>query len=62
MPPLTRARAGEERMPNSLMAEYYAQRASVGLVVRQASVGLSIIREKKISFVPESYALPTLRS
>ena len=31
-------------------------------VVRQASVGLSIIREKKISFVPESYALPTLRS
>ncbi len=33
-----------------------------GVVVRQASVGLSIIREKKISFVPESYALPTLRS
>ena len=32
------------------------------LVVRQASVGLSIIGKKKISLVPESYALPTLRS
>ncbi len=31
-------------------------------VVRQASVGLSIMREQKISLVPSSYALPTLRS
>ena len=38
MPPLTRARAGEERMPNSLMAEYYAQRATVGLMIAEATV------------------------
>ncbi len=38
MPPLTRARAGKERMPNALMAEYYAQRASVGLMIAEATV------------------------
>ncbi len=38
MAPLTRARAGTERMPNALMAEYYAQRASVGLMITEATV------------------------
>lgn len=38
MAPMTRARAGEERMPNALMAEYYAQRASVGLIITEATV------------------------
>ena len=38
MPPLTRARAGEERLPNALMAEYYDQRASVGLMIAEATV------------------------
>ena len=38
MPPLTRARAGEERLPNALMAEYYAQRATVGLIIAEATV------------------------
>lgn len=38
MAPLTRARAGTERMPNPLMAEYYAQRASVGLMITEATV------------------------
>jgi N-ethylmaleimide reductase len=38
MAPLTRARAGNERMPNALMAEYYAQRASVGLMIAEATV------------------------
>ncbi len=38
MAPLTRARAGQERMPNALMAEYYAQRASVGLMITEATV------------------------
>lgn len=38
MAPLTRSRAGEERMPNSLMAEYYAQRASAGLIITEATV------------------------
>ncbi|MDQ7781843.1 MAG: alkene reductase [Desulfomonilaceae bacterium] len=37
MSPLTRGRAGKERLPNSLMAEYYAQRASAGLIVTEAT-------------------------
>ncbi|MGL5835733.1 MAG: alkene reductase [Waterburya sp.] len=37
MAPLTRGRAGKERIPNALMAEYYAQRASVGLMVAEAT-------------------------
>jgi N-ethylmaleimide reductase len=36
--PLTRARAGKERVPNDLMAEYYAQRASAGLLITEATV------------------------
>lgn len=36
--PLTRSRAGEARMPNALMAEYYAQRASAGLIITEATV------------------------
>ncbi|MDM4017528.1 alkene reductase [Roseiconus lacunae] len=38
MAPLTRARAGERRVPNDLMAEYYAQRASAGLIITEATV------------------------
>lgn len=38
MAPMTRSRAGKERMPNSLMAEYYAQRASAGLIITEATV------------------------
>ncbi|MEG4363488.1 MULTISPECIES: alkene reductase [unclassified Microcoleus] len=38
MAPLTRSRAGEARMPNALMAEYYAQRASAGLIITEATV------------------------
>jgi 2,4-dienoyl-CoA reductase-like NADH-dependent reductase (Old Yellow Enzyme family) len=38
MAPLTRARAGENRIPNALMAEYYAQRASAGLILSEATV------------------------
>jgi N-ethylmaleimide reductase len=37
MAPLTRARAGQERLPNDLMAEYYAQRASAGLIITEAT-------------------------
>lgn len=36
--PLTRARAGAQRLPNSLMAEYYRQRASAGLMLTEATV------------------------
>lgn len=37
MAPLTRARAGAERMPNALMAQYYAQRAGAGLIVSEGT-------------------------
>ena len=38
MAPLTRARAGRERLPNDLMVEYYTQRASAGLIISEATV------------------------
>jgi len=37
MAPLTRARAGEVRVPNALMAKYYAERASAGLILSEAT-------------------------
>ncbi|MHB1943024.1 MAG: alkene reductase [Acidiferrobacteraceae bacterium] len=37
MAPLTRCRASEGRVPNRLMAEYYAQRASAGLILSEAT-------------------------
>lgn len=37
MSPLTRARAGVERIPNALMAEYYRQRVSAGLIISEAT-------------------------
>jgi 2,4-dienoyl-CoA reductase-like NADH-dependent reductase (Old Yellow Enzyme family) len=37
MAPLTRARSNREAVPNALMAEYYAQRASAGLIVSEAT-------------------------
>jgi len=38
MAPLTRGRAGSERIPNDLMAEHYSQRASAGLIIAEATV------------------------
>src|SRR5512137_686387 len=38
MAPLTRARAGRERALNDLMAEYYTQRATAGLIITEATV------------------------
>jgi 2,4-dienoyl-CoA reductase-like NADH-dependent reductase (Old Yellow Enzyme family) len=37
MAPLTRARSDREAVPNALMAEYYAQRASAGLIISEAT-------------------------
>ncbi|TAL96738.1 MAG: alkene reductase [Paraburkholderia sp.] len=37
MAPLTRARAGDVRVPNALMAKYYAERASAGLILSEAT-------------------------
>jgi len=36
--PMTRGRAGNERIPNEVMAEYYFQRASAGLLITEATV------------------------
>jgi 2,4-dienoyl-CoA reductase-like NADH-dependent reductase (Old Yellow Enzyme family) len=38
MAPLTRSRATDDRIPTPLMAEYYAQRASAGLIIAEATV------------------------
>ncbi len=47
MAPLTRARAGRERVPNDLMTDYYTQRASAGLIIAEATV----ISEQGIGWV-----------
>lgn len=38
MAPLTRSRATKDRVPTPIMAEYYAQRASAGLIITEATV------------------------
>lgn len=38
MAPMTRGRAGKERVPNDLMADYYYQRSSAGLLITEATV------------------------
>ena len=37
MAPLTRARSDRDGVPNELMAAYYAQRASAGLIISEAT-------------------------
>ena len=37
MAPMTRCRAGEGNVPTALNARYYAQRASAGLIVTEAT-------------------------
>ncbi|MBP8290573.1 MAG: alkene reductase [Chromatiaceae bacterium] len=41
MAPLTRCRAGDEHLANALMAEYYAQRASAGLLIAEATMAMA---------------------
>jgi len=38
MAPLTRSRAGAQRLPNDLMKEYYVQRVSAGLILTEATI------------------------
>ncbi len=47
--PLTRTRAGMEHLPNDLMAEYYAQRASGGLLITECTM----VTEGSSAFVAE---------
>ncbi|MES2595341.1 MAG: alkene reductase [Verrucomicrobiota bacterium] len=35
--PLTRSRSGQQRVPNALMAKYYRQRSSAGLILSEAT-------------------------
>jgi N-ethylmaleimide reductase len=37
MAPLTRARAGSDRVPNDLMTKYYLQRSTAGLIISEAT-------------------------
>src|SRR5574343_1410703 len=41
MAPLTRCRAGESHIPDELMAEHYAQRASAGLLIAEATMAMA---------------------
>lgn len=41
MAPLTRARAGRTHLPNELMATYYAQRATAGLLIAEATMAFA---------------------
>jgi N-ethylmaleimide reductase len=47
--PLTRTRAGLEHLPNELMAEYYSQRASGGLLITECTM----VTEGTSAFVAE---------
>jgi N-ethylmaleimide reductase len=47
--PLTRTRAGVEHLPNDLMAEYYAQRASGGLLITECTM----VSEGTSAFIAE---------
>jgi N-ethylmaleimide reductase len=41
MAPLTRCRADADHVPTTLMAEYYAQRASAGLLIAEATMAMA---------------------
>lgn len=41
MAPLTRARAEAGHVPGDIMAEYYAQRASAGLLIAEATMAMA---------------------
>ena len=49
--PMTRARAGKERTPNALMAEYYVQRANAGLIIAEATA----VSEQALGWVDSSF-------
>ena len=49
MAPLTRCRAGYSHTPNEMMATYYAQRASAGLLIAEATM----IQENNSAFIAE---------
>jgi N-ethylmaleimide reductase len=40
MAPLTRCRASQNHVPNEMMAEYYSQRATAGLIIAEATMAM----------------------
>lgn len=49
MAPLTRSRATDGHQPNAMMAEYYAQRATAGLIIAEATM----VAEGNSAFIAE---------
>ena len=52
MAALTRARAGRTHIPNTLMAEYYAQRASAGQLRTQMREVRVAIHSERVRCIP----------
>ncbi len=58
MPPMTRSRAGEGEVATDLMAEYYSQRASAGLIIAE---GTQISRQGQgYAWTPGIYTQPQI--
>lgn len=49
MAPLTRSRAEAGHVPGDMMAEYYAQRASAGLLIAEATMAMENVRRLLMS-------------
>lgn len=54
MAPMTRARGTQDNVPTAIMAEYYAQRASAGLIISEA-IGIS--RQAWAGPMPPAYGM-----
>lgn len=60
MAPLTRSRAGADGLPTPMMAEYYAQRASAGLIIAE---GTNISAQGRgYAFTPGIYSAPQVEA
>jgi 2,4-dienoyl-CoA reductase-like NADH-dependent reductase (Old Yellow Enzyme family) len=59
--PMTRSRAGTARLANRLMAEYYAQRSSAGLLITEG-VTISDVRLVLAHGGEGLYGFPSLRT
>ena len=61
MAPMTRGRAGKERIPNELIADYYYQRSSAGLLITEATViskqGIGWIDSPGMYILNEKYGM-----
>ena len=55
MAPMTRGRAGDERIPNELMAEHYFQRASAGLIIYSSGIAAGL---HTVIFITVNFQFP----